>query len=301
MAERRMIAKSVIETDLFMDMPMSSQCLYFHLLLRADDDGFIKNPSAIRREVGCSGDDMKLLVAKKFILPFDTGVIVIRHWKIHNYIRKDMYHPTECQAEKSMLSLENDKTAYKLEDGASVTQENIVVTNSLQTCNEPVTDALRACTEPVSIGKDRLGKDNISSSSSARARERGTDQSDNDAELGKVVSAYANNINPTFGAREREELIALYEAYKSKWMLAAIDEAALSSRTPNMHYIQAILERWQRDGFKAPRKERKKGASHAGGTRGNLSEAQLAENERFRRDAEEWESAPQPWEVSRAE
>ena len=112
MAERRMMAKSVIETDMFMDMPMSTQCLYFHLLLRADDDGFIRNPSAIRRETGCSQDDFKLLVAKQYIIPFESGVIVIRHWKIHNYIRKDRYNETDCP-EKDELELDASN-AYKI-------------------------------------------------------------------------------------------------------------------------------------------------------------------------------------------
>ena len=216
MAERRMMAKSVIETDHFMDMPMSSQCLYFHLLLRADDDGFIKNPSAIRREVGCGEDDMKLLVAKRFILPFDTGVIVIRHWKIHNYIRKDMYHPTECQAERGLLTGGADKTAYAPKEGVQIQGRNVIVTDSLQDCNGIVTDASqernghvadssRSCTEPVSIGKVRLGKVNISSSSSTRARACEED-SDTDRELGHVVKIYADNVNPAYGPIESDKL-----------------------------------------------------------------------------------------------
>lgn len=268
MAERRMMAKSVIETDHFMDMPMSSQCLYFHLLLRADDDGFIKNPSAIRREVGCGEDDMKLLVAKRFILPFDTGVIVIRHWKIHNYIRKDMYHPTECQAERGLLTGGADKTAYAPKEGVQIQGRNVIVTDSLQDCNgivtdasqecnDHVTDSSRSCTEPVSIGKVRLGKVNISSSSSTRARVREED-SDTDRELGQVVKIYADNVNPAYGPIESDKLLSLYDKYHGKWLEAAIIEATESSTRPNLKYIEAILERWERDGFKAPKQKKGK-------------------------------------------
>lgn len=271
MAERRMMAKSVIETDHFMDMPMSSQCLYFHLLLRADDDGFIKNPSAIRREVGCGEDDMKLLVAKQFILPFDTGVIVIRHWKIHNYIRKDMYHPTGCQAERGLLTGGTDKTAYAPKDGVQIQGRNVIVTDSLQGCNGTVTDSSQTCndhvtdsshgrTEPVSIGKVRLGKVNITTTTTTRARE-GEGQ-DGDQELSRVVKLYADNINPAYGPIESEKLMALYDKYHGRWLEAAIVEAAESSRRPSVKYIAAILERWERDGFQA--KKSKKGEKHDG-------------------------------------
>lgn len=296
MAERRMMAKSVIETDHFMDMPMSSQCLYFHLLLRADDDGFIKNPSAIRREVGCGEDDMKLLVAKQFILPFDTGVIVIRHWKIHNYIRKDMYHPTECQAERGLLTGGADKTAYVPKEGVQIQGRNVIVTDTSQTCNDHVTDSSRSCTEPVSIGKVRLGKVNNNTTTTTRAC--AGEDSDTDQALSRVVKLYADNINPSYGPIESEKLLMLYDRYHSKWLEAAIIEAAESSRRPSVKYIAAILERWERDGFKAP----KKGRSNRNGryTQGN-SRADREEPEGLRKLKEDMAYADahtvHPWDV----
>lgn len=107
MAERRMFAKTIIDSDPFLDMPLSTQCLYFHIAMRADDDGFVNNPKKIRRMIGASEDDERLLIAKKFIIPFDTGVVVIRHWKIHNYIRSDRYKPTVYQDEKMFLKIKN--------------------------------------------------------------------------------------------------------------------------------------------------------------------------------------------------
>lgn len=95
MAERRMFAKTIIDSDAFLDMPASSQMLYFHLAMRADDDGFVNNPKKIQRMIGAADDDLKLLLVKNFILAFDTDIIVIRHWKIHNYIRNDRYTPTQ--------------------------------------------------------------------------------------------------------------------------------------------------------------------------------------------------------------
>ena len=111
MAERRMFAKTIIDSDAFLDMPLSAQALYFHLSMRADDDGFINNPKKIQRMIGCCDDDLKLLIAKNFILPFDSGVVVIKHWKIHNYIRNDRYKETVYQEEKAQL-YEKDNKAY---------------------------------------------------------------------------------------------------------------------------------------------------------------------------------------------
>lgn len=111
MAERRMFAKTIIESDAFLDMPLSAQALYFHLSMRGDDDGFINNPRRIQQMIGSSEDDMKILCMKRFIITFDSGVIVIRHWKIHNYIRQDRYRPTLCKEEKRELT-EKSVAAY---------------------------------------------------------------------------------------------------------------------------------------------------------------------------------------------
>lgn len=102
MAERRMMSKKIIDTDNFLDMPQSTQCLYFHLLLRADDDGFIQSPKSIMRITGCKEDDLKLLIAKRFVIGFETGVIVIRHWRIHNYVQSDRYSKSELPEAKQV-------------------------------------------------------------------------------------------------------------------------------------------------------------------------------------------------------
>ena len=108
-----MFAKTIIDSDAFLDMPLSTQSLYFHLSMRADDDGFINNPRKIQRMIGGSDDDLKLLIAKNFIIPFESGIVVIKHWKIHNYIRNDRYKETVYQEELAQLETKDNK-AYTL-------------------------------------------------------------------------------------------------------------------------------------------------------------------------------------------
>lgn len=140
MAERRMFAKTIIDSDAFLDMPLSTQALYFHLSMRADDDGFINNPKKIQRMIGGSDDDLKLLVAKKFIIPFESGIVVIKHWKIHNYIQSDRYRPTVYQDEKALITTKENK-AYTLD-------------------TECIHDVYNVDTQD-RLGKDRLGEDRL--------------------------------------------------------------------------------------------------------------------------------------------
>lgn len=132
-----MFAKTIIDSDAFLDMPLSTQSLYFHLSMRGDDEGFVNNPKKIQRMIGASEDDLKLLMAKNFIITFETGVVVIKHWKIHNYIRGDRLQPTVYADERAMLEVK-ESGAYTL-DGQ-------------------VTDI---CQSSDSIGKDSIGKDSI--------------------------------------------------------------------------------------------------------------------------------------------
>ena len=148
MAERRMFAKTIIDSDAFLEMPTTSQLLYFHLSMRADDDGFVNKPKSLMRMVGCKDDDLKLLFVKKFLIPFESGVVVIKHWKIHNYIRKDTYTETKYKEEKATLELD-ENSAYRL-SGES----------PLQLRDESVTSpSAQDRIGKVSTGKDSVGKD----------------------------------------------------------------------------------------------------------------------------------------------
>ena len=145
MAERRMFAKTIVLSDAFLDMPLSARCLYFTLGMFADDDGFVNSPKGIMRQAGCSEDDMKVLLAKKFLLAFDSGVIVIKHWRINNYLQKDRYTPTKYGEEKATLTLD-ENMAYR---------EAKALSEAMYTQEVYTQDRL---------GKDSIGKDRLDSS-----------------------------------------------------------------------------------------------------------------------------------------
>lgn len=195
MAERRMFAKTIIDSDAFIDMPATARLLYYDLSMRADDDGFINNPKKILRMTSASDDDLKVLIAQKFVITFEDGIVVIKHWLIHNYIRKDTYNETLCKEQKSMLIVDENKV-YKLID----------------------TDRRRAVDEPstqVRLGKDRLDKDNIyipacegepSSAATVKASEIHQKNSLKDEELQSVeeLSAKANEIYERNSLKDEE-------------------------------------------------------------------------------------------------
>lgn len=131
-----MMSKSIIKSDTFLDMPATTQNLYFHMLLDADDDGFINAPKSIMRMIGAKDDDIKVLAAKQFVIPFESGVVVIKDWKIHNYIQNDRYKPSTLP-ERDLLNIQKDKTYTLKSDVSRMDTE---------------------CIQTVSIGKDRLGK-----------------------------------------------------------------------------------------------------------------------------------------------
>lgn len=122
MAKKRMFSIYVIDTDAFLDMPLSAQALYFHLNMRADDDGFIGNPKRVMRLIGSADDDLKLLIAKRFVIQFDDGVIVIKHWRMHNTIRFDRHTPTVYTDELARLQVKENKAYTFANDGHSGNQ-----------------------------------------------------------------------------------------------------------------------------------------------------------------------------------
>lgn len=129
MSERRMFAKTITESDAFLDMPFSCQALYMHLGMNADDDGFVNNPKTLMRMIGAKEDDMKVLIAKKFIIPFESGVVVIKHWKINNTIQSDRKKITKYSNELAMLELDENKS-YRLVDTVCIQTVSEVETQS---------------------------------------------------------------------------------------------------------------------------------------------------------------------------
>ena len=166
MAEKRMFSKQIIDSDAFLDMPLSTQALYFHLSMRADDDGFINNPKKIQRVVGASDDDLKLLIAKNFIIPFESGIVVIKHWRIHNYIQKDRYKPTVYTEEMGRLMLKNNNV-YTLDTGciqdvSRLEAQNNIDKTKLDEINNTMSgkpDRPEERTEIISYLNQKTGKD----------------------------------------------------------------------------------------------------------------------------------------------
>lgn len=150
MAERRMFSKEIIDSDAFLDMPVSSQNLYFHLGMRADDDGFINSPNKIMSICKSSRNDMDLLILKHFIIPFESGIVVIKHWRLNNYLRSDRYKPTRYQDEYAKLEV-------KTNDVYGLKSSGIPLVYQVDTSGTPLVDAGK-----ISIGKYSLDKVSVS-------------------------------------------------------------------------------------------------------------------------------------------
>lgn len=159
MARKRMFRLDVLETDAFMDMPLTTQALYFHLNLRADDDGFIGNPNQIVRAIGATADDLQTLVNKRFVLTFEDGVIVIKHWRLHNTLSANRYKETNFLEDKALLRLKENKS-YTFGDGAPLCDDHLTEISQRQTKDEQKTniDEQKTTSDKNSIEKKRKNK-----------------------------------------------------------------------------------------------------------------------------------------------
>ena len=199
MADRRMFAKTIIDSDAFLDMPVSSQALYFHLSMRADDDGFLNNPKKIQRLVGGSDDDLRVLAAKAFIIPFESGVIVIKHWRMSNYLRLDRYKPTVYQDEFKQLEIK--------ENGAYTRLGNQLATSGIPDGNQLATQV-------------RLGKGSIDNTSPAKPSKDKYSESFNQfweayprhEGKGQAAKVYASKIKKRITPDEIQSRLAVYKA-----------------------------------------------------------------------------------------
>lgn len=232
MAEKRMFTQKIIDSDAFLDMPLSAQTLYFHLNMRADDDGFVNNPKKIQRMIGASVDDLKILLMKRFIIGFDSGVIVIKHWRMHNTIKNDRYHPTDYQEEFAMLGIKENK-AYTEKPG------NIPLFKSKA---EPKRNQHGAKAEPqnrLGLDKIRLDKINPPPSSNTRTRE--------EENLGKVMSFVMDRLNPTPSPLMVADVKHYLETLDPDVIIHAVS-IAIDEKKTSWSYIKAILQRYARDG-----------------------------------------------------
>lgn len=162
-----MFSDKVVETDKFLDMPVSTQNLYFHLCMHADDDGFLGNPKTITRSIGGQQDDLTHLIEKGYVLVFEDGTVAITDWFVHNYIPKDRYHKTVYQENKKQLELSETKQ-YRLVTRSPIVQDTErkqVVDNMDTDC---IQDVDKVYTED-KLSKDKLSKDNIDKLSSSES------------------------------------------------------------------------------------------------------------------------------------
>lgn len=189
MAERRMFAKSIIDSDAFLDMPLSAQALYFHLSMRADDEGFLGNAKRVRSMIGASEDDFKLLIVKRFVIVFEDGITVIRHWRVHNIIQKDRFKETIYVDERARLGFDKNKTYTEC-----------VETPCIQVGNETETQ--------VRLGKGRLGKERLSeeSASPSAAASNSRFKKPTIEEIAAYCAERKNNVDPQ----------AFFDFYESK-------------------------------------------------------------------------------------
>lgn len=222
MAQRRMFSRKITDTDKFIEMPATTQNLYFHLNMNADDEGFVDRVSIIQRMIGASGDDLKLLIAKGFIIPFESGVVVIRHWRIHNYIQADRFQATIYQNEKSQIEYDDTKTA------------------NIKRLDECIQNVYKVDTQ-VRLGKDRLelDKDRL---------DHHLDKNDDDENLifKKLKEAFGEmHVNGTMV----EEVERLLKQYGQELVVLALDKTILNAGK-SLRYTMSILQRWDGQGLR---------------------------------------------------
>ena len=246
MAERRMFTQKIIDSDAFLDMPLSTQALYFHLNMRADDDGFVNNPKRIQRTIGASEDDLKLLFAKRFVIGFESGVLVIKHWRMHNTLRKDRYNPTQYQEEFALLDVK-DNNAY---------------TERVLELPEPAADGAATTWQPVGnqtatqyrIDKDSVGKGSVEEDSiSPDSDESEPPEPKNKKPKKSVKHKYGEFKNVLL---TDDELAKLCDDFGSDQTIQAIDfldvyieEKGYKSKSHNL-----AIRRWVMDAIKERQK-----------------------------------------------
>lgn len=238
MAERRMLTRKVTDNDNFVELPATAQALYLHLTMSADDDGFCSQVAVAMFRAHAKKKDLELLVAKRYLLRFDNGVMVIKHWRMANAIRKDRYEPTVYQEEAERLTIK-DNLSYTM------------ATDWQPTGNQP---------QPQDrLGKDRVGKDNINTPGGARApvlarapahaREE-DEEAEEDKDLAKVMNFFMNRINPA-PSPTCLDMLKHYTASLTGDVVVHAMEIAIDERKTGWSYIQAILARYEREGVKS--------------------------------------------------
>ena len=234
MAQRRMFSKKITETDNFLDMPLSTQALYFHLNMGADDEGFIDKAKTIQRTIGASSDDLRILIAKGFVIPFDSGVVVIRHWRIHNYIRSDRFQSTMHQEEKKKIDFNETKIA-NIKTFQDVIPD--VIPNGYQMDTQ------------VRIGKDRLDKvrlDKVNNHNYTEVDDVELSVPYRKKPLSQILKESAIKIND-----RQSQILIEYIGLDCMTvdMIQYAIELTEDAGANNFNYLNKILKSWKEKGF----------------------------------------------------
>ena len=255
-----MFSKEITTSDLFVDMPASTQLLYFHLGMEADDEGFIGNARMLGRAYGASNDDLKLLQAKGFIIVFESGVTVVKDWNVNNKLRKDRFKPTIYQDEKKLLAI-MDTGTYEIKHLLQESQqrsisEKPVVTmveeTGIQNDNQMTTKWQpndNQMTTQYRIGKDRIGKDRIGKDSSS------IEQFETDTADETIFDYYQSRIGALDGYQvEKLQCYLSDDHLEPELVKRAIDRAADNGKR-NFGYINAILKNWAQNDIRTIAKQ----------------------------------------------
>jgi len=257
-----MFSKRIIGSARFLRMPGSTQALYFHLGMAADDDGIVE-AYPIMQMVNASEDDLRLLAAKGFVKVLNEDLVTyILDWQENNKIRAD--RKVNSIYKDLLLQVMPETPLIEPRQRADRARPDIVQDNHGTQTGQPWDANGTSHGQPMDnhgtqmgphrIGKDRIVKDRIVYAAAANARTRDDPQDQDGPDHGAVFRTFSDNIHPITGEIERDRIIDLTDEYGPLWVTSAIEEAALSNGR-SLRYITAILERWKRDGFKAERKE----------------------------------------------
>lgn len=216
-----MFSKKITGTDSFLDMPLSAQALYFHLNMGADDEGFVDNIKKIQRSIGASNDDLKILVGKGFLIPFESGVVVIRHWRIHNYIQADRFQATIYQDEKEQLEFDKSKIA------------------SIKPLDQCIQNVSKMDTQ-VRLGEDSLYKDRLDKVNYLYSGE------DDKKSLPQIIKSSNIKINERH-TQMLMDYITL-DHFTVPMIQYAVEKTEDAGST-SFNYLKAILENWKKEGF----------------------------------------------------
>lgn len=210
-----MFSKVITESDAFLELPLSTQALYFHLSMQGDDDGFINGPKKIMRMIGASQNEYDLLIAKNFILEFEDGIVLVKHWLMHNYLRKDRYKPTVYTKQKEMLFIKSNK-AYTLDGN----------------------QGLPIGIPTVDVDKSSIDKNSLNQISLDKVSQE---------EIKAIVNHYQQNISGNMPQVVVQSLCEWLNTFNSEMIIEAITITA--KKQANYKYTEGILNNWQQKGF----------------------------------------------------